>query len=115
MILARDEQHHDAEVLRRIARLALRADTPLPADLERDVGRRAVADIGECDDRDVAPRLFPHLSDERFHALHGGRVEDVREVVHIPRGGGERDLREDEQQGHAGEKVHAGRPDAQPA
>src|SRR5206468_8491007 len=47
-----DEQYDDAQVLRRVAGRALGADAPLAPDLEGDVARRAVADVGQRDDGD---------------------------------------------------------------
>jgi len=82
-MLQRNEQHHDSEVLRRIARLALRPDAPATADLERYVRRRAVSDIGEGYDGDFAARLGAHLSDHRFHVRDRRGVEHAGEVVHV--------------------------------
>src|SRR5213594_489139 len=92
-----------------------RAPTPRAPDLNGDVHRGAVADVRERDDGDLAARLVAHVGDHRFHAAHGGGVEDAREIVDVARGGGDRDLREDEGEQHAGRKVHAPRPDAQAA
>src|SRR2546430_871709 len=83
VMLQRNEQHHDSEVLRRIACLALRPDAPATADLERYVRRRAVSDIGEGYDGDFAARLGAHLSDHRFHVRERRRVEHPGEIVHV--------------------------------
>jgi len=83
VILQRNKQHHDPEVLRRIARLPLRPDAPAPADLERYVRRRAVSDIGKGYHGDFAARLDAHLGDHRFHVRDRRRVEHRGEIVHV--------------------------------
>ena len=115
MVPARHEQHDDAEVLRGVARFPLRPDAPLPPDLHRHIRRRPVPDVREGDHGDLAAGLVAHLGDQRLHAAYGGGIEHPSEIVDVAPGGGDRDLREDEQQVHAGMKVHAGTPDAQTA
>jgi len=53
----------------------------LPPDLQRDVTRAAIADIGKRHHGNLASGLFSHFRDDGFHVLDRCRVEDAREVV----------------------------------
>src|SRR5947209_8454106 len=71
---------------RRVTRGALGPDTPLAADLEGDVARRAIAQVRECDDGDLAAALGPYFGDHGVHARYRRRVEHAGEVVDVARG-----------------------------
>src|SRR5436190_3840551 len=94
MVLPRHEQYEDAKILRRVAGLTLRANAPLPSDLNGDVAGRPVADVRQRDDRDFAACLRAHLRNHRLHVPDRGGVQDAREVVHVSLRGRNADLEE---------------------
>lgn len=101
------EQHHDPEVLPRIARLPLATHPPFAADLEGNIACLAPTEIRPGDDGDLAARLLAHLGDHVFHVRHGFRGEDVREIVDVAHGGGDGDLNEeDEREGDHDVRKH---------
>jgi len=70
---------------------------PLASDLEGDVARRAVAQVRERHDDNLAAALGTHLGDHGFHARHRRGVEHAGEVVDVARGRRERYLRKDDE------------------
>jgi hypothetical protein len=75
------EQNHCAGVPRRIAGIPDLSNLPLAADLQRDFLDVASADVGERDDRHLAPYILGNA----LHALHGVGLEDVCEIVYQSR------------------------------
>src|SRR6266576_653736 len=94
MVLPRHEQHDDAKILRPVAGLTLRANAPLPSDLNGDVAGRPVADVRQRDDRDFAASLRAHLCNHRLHVPDRGGGQDAREVVHVSLRGRNADVEE---------------------
>jgi hypothetical protein len=92
VVLARHEQDHDAQVAGGIARGGARSDLPFAPDLQRHVGGRTVADVGQGHDHDLAARLILHFGDARLEARNRGGVEHAGEVVDIAAGGRQLDL-----------------------
>ncbi len=76
-----DDQHHDAGVPQRVARLARPAHAPLATELEGELRRRAPEQRGQRDDHDLAAGLRPDLVDDRLDLPLPLRLDDVREVV----------------------------------
>ena len=95
MIFAWDEEQNHAGVLGAVAGIAFCTDAPLAADLERDITRAAVADIGERDDGDLATCFLPHLRDDGFHVLERRGVEHAGEVIDVAARRWHGDLEED--------------------
>ncbi len=107
MVVPWHEQHHDPEVLSRIARLPLGTHPPVAPDLEGDIARLPTAEIRPCHDRDLAARLLAHLGDHVFHVRHGFGGQHVREIVDVAHGGGDGDLNEeDEREGDHDVRKH---------
>ena len=102
MVLAGDEEDHETEVSRRVAHRRTGTDLPLAADLERHVARRAVADVGERHDDDLASRFRLHVGDHRVQLRERGGVEHAREVVDVAAGRGDRDLLQAKEQRNKG-------------
>src|SRR5260370_14586043 len=80
VVLQGNEQHYDTEVFRRIPGLSFCSHAPLAANLERDIRSRAVSDVGEGYDCDLAVRLVAHLGGHPLHMRDGGRIEHASEI-----------------------------------
>lgn len=81
-----DEEDHDASVARAVADLGLGANLPLAENAQRGFFGCSVLKIGKRDDRDVAFRLRSHVLNESLERHFVLGAEDVREIVDVPGG-----------------------------
>jgi hypothetical protein len=88
-VLARFLGHHehdDAAVPRRIAGLAVCPDLPLPADVQSDFFDWPPAEIGECDNDDLAAGLGAYIGNDPVDRARLPFGDHMREVVDVPHG-----------------------------
>src|SRR5207237_5370340 len=112
VILQGYQQHHDSQVLRRIAGFAFGTDAPLAPDLEGYVRGGTVGDVGERHHGDLAARLLAQLCDHGRHVGDGRSVEHAGEIVDVATGGRDRDLEQGaaESHEHGGEEAYVSAP-----
>jgi hypothetical protein len=89
--LLRNQENDDARVAIRITGLASLADFPLATDLQTHFLRVARPDVGKGYYRDLARRLRPNILRDLLHVSDRIRRQNVREIIHQPRWGGNLD------------------------
>ena len=79
--LFRHQQNHGARISSRITGIPDLPHFPLATDLQRNVRRRALSDVSQRDNGNLATRFISDVLGHARHSLDRRWIENVREIV----------------------------------